>query len=67
MEIKNRLVVSPMVCNYCTDEGGATERFYAYHEEKAKGSWGLIITENYAIARKDGDSTIWHACMTTKL
>ncbi|MEI6100625.1 MAG: FAD-dependent oxidoreductase [Eubacteriales bacterium] len=49
MEVKNRLVVSPMVCNYCTTEGEATEQFMAYHEEKAKGGWGLIITENYAI------------------
>lgn len=49
MEVKNRLVVSPMVCNYCTVNGEATDRFIAYHEEKAKGGWGLIITENYAI------------------
>ena len=49
MEIKNRLAVSPMVCNYCTAEGEATERFIAYHEEKAKGGFGLIITENFAI------------------
>jgi 2,4-dienoyl-CoA reductase-like NADH-dependent reductase (Old Yellow Enzyme family)/thioredoxin reductase len=49
MEIKNRLAVSPMVCNYCEKNGNATERFIAYHEEKARGGWGLIITENYAI------------------
>lgn len=49
IEVKNRLAVSPMVCNYCTADGIATERFIAYHEEKAKGGWGLIITENYAI------------------
>ena len=30
-------------------EGTATDRFIAYHEEKAKGGWGLIITENYAV------------------
>src|SRR5271157_1147057 len=49
MEIKNRLAVSPMVCNYCEKSGKATERFIAYHEEKAKGGWGLLFTENYAI------------------
>ncbi|MDR1621960.1 MAG: FAD-dependent oxidoreductase, partial [Synergistaceae bacterium] len=49
MELKNRLVVSPMVCNFCDENGEATERFIAYHTEKAKGGWGLIITENYAI------------------
>ena len=49
MKIPNRLAVSPMVCNYCEKSGKATERFIAYHEEKAKGGWGLLLTENYAI------------------
>ncbi len=46
---KNRFVVSPMVVNYCTTDGQATETYIAYHEERAKGGWGLIITEDYAI------------------
>jgi 2,4-dienoyl-CoA reductase-like NADH-dependent reductase (Old Yellow Enzyme family)/thioredoxin reductase len=49
MEIKNRLAVSPMVTNYCEKDGTATERYIAYHVEKAKGGWGLILTENHAI------------------
>jgi len=48
--IKNRLMVPAMVTNLCTDEGMATEAFIAYHETKAHGGWGLILTENYAIA-----------------
>ncbi|MCL2610561.1 MAG: NADH:flavin oxidoreductase, partial [Defluviitaleaceae bacterium] len=47
--IKNRLVVPAMVANYCNEDGTATERYIAYHEEKARGGWGLIITEDYAI------------------
>ncbi len=47
--IKNRFVVPAMVANYCTDDGFATEQYIAYHETKAKGGWGLIITEDYAI------------------
>ncbi|URZ17804.1 hypothetical protein [Clostridium felsineum] len=47
--IKNRLVVPAMVTNYCESDGTATERFIAYHEAKAKGGFGLIITEDYAI------------------
>ncbi|MDS0524281.1 FAD-dependent oxidoreductase [Clostridium sp. SHJSY1] len=47
--IKNRIVVPAMVTNYCTSEGKATDRFIAYHEAKAKGGFGLIITEDYAI------------------
>ena len=48
-EIKNRLAVTAMVTNYCDEDGNATERYICYHEEKAKGGWGLIITEDYAI------------------
>lgn len=48
LELKNRIVVSAMVTNYCTPDGNATEKFIAYHEHKAKGGWGLIITEDYA-------------------
>lgn len=44
MELKNRMVVSAMVTNYCSEDGMATEKFIAYHEHKAKGGWGLIIT-----------------------
>ena len=50
-EIPNRLVVTAMVTNFCDDEGKATERWIRYHEEKAKGGWGLIITEDFAINR----------------
>ena len=49
VEIKNRFIVSPMVMNCCNEDGTATERFIAYHEEKAKGGWGLIVTEDYAV------------------
>lgn len=54
LELKNRLVVSAMVTNYCNPDGTATEKFIAYHEHKAKGSWGLIITEDYVVAPKAG-------------
>ena len=49
MELKNRLIVPAMVTNTCTPEGMPTERFIQYHEEKARGGWGLIITEDYAV------------------
>ena len=50
-EIPNRFYVSAMVTNYCDDDGLATERWIRYHEEKAKGGFGLIITEDFAINR----------------
>jgi 2,4-dienoyl-CoA reductase-like NADH-dependent reductase (Old Yellow Enzyme family)/thioredoxin reductase len=48
-EIPNRLVVPAMVTNYNNEDGTITERYIRYHEEKAKGGWGLIITEDYAV------------------
>ena len=47
--IPNRLVVPAMVTNFCTEDGMITDRFVLYLEEKAKGGWGLIITEDYAV------------------
>ena len=49
VDIKNRFIVSAMVMNCCTEDGKATEKYIAYHEEKAKGGWGLIVTEDYAV------------------
>ncbi len=49
IKLKNRLVVAPMVTVYCDQDGMATERFIAYHEVKAKGGWGMIIVEDYAV------------------
>jgi len=48
-EIPNRTVVPAMVANMCPDNGLASEQYIRYHEEKAKGGWGLIITEDYRI------------------
>lgn len=49
VEIPNRLVVPAMVTNYCTPNGFLTERYMEYMEEKARGGWGLLITEDYAV------------------
>ena len=48
--IKNRFTVPAMVTDYCNEDGTATEKYIAYHEEKAKGGWGLIITEDYNVS-----------------
>lgn len=53
-EIPNRLVVPAMVANMCPDEGKASEQYIRYHEEKAKGGWGLIITEDYRVNENAG-------------
>ena len=53
-EIRNRFVVSAM-CSYIPEVGGkSNEKFYAYHEHKAKGGYGLIVTEDYWVTPTAG-------------
>ena len=47
--LKNRCVVNPLLTNFCEEDGTCTERFAAYHEAKAKGGFGMIVTENVAV------------------
>lgn len=54
LTIPNRMVVSAMVTNYANEDGTTTEKYIAYHEEKARGGWGLVITENYTVTRDGG-------------
>lgn len=58
MQLKNRLVVPAMVALYTNPDGTASERFIAYHEHKAQGGWGLIITEDYIIAPQVGGFSV---------
>lgn len=51
MELKNRLVVPAMSTLFANQDGSCTEKFIAYHEAKAKGGWGLIITEYYGVLK----------------
>ena len=48
-EIKNRFAVTAMLTGYCNADGTATEQYIRYHEARAKGGFGLIITEDYRI------------------
>ena len=47
--LKNRCVVTPMLMNFCEEDGTCTERYAAYMEAKAKGGYGMICTENIAV------------------
>ena len=44
-EIKNRIVMSPMLMGFGQFDGCVTEQLMDYYEERAKGGTGLIITE----------------------
>lgn len=45
VEIKNRIVMAPMLMGFGQFNGDATEKMMNYYEERAKGGTGLIITE----------------------
>jgi 2,4-dienoyl-CoA reductase-like NADH-dependent reductase (Old Yellow Enzyme family)/thioredoxin reductase len=49
LEIKNRLIVPPMLTEFAAADGSLTERYIRYYEEKAKGGWGLIICEDTSV------------------
>ena len=45
MQLKNRMVMSPMTTAYCNDDQTPNERLIRYFEERAKGGIGLITLE----------------------
>jgi len=45
LEIKNRLVMSPMATNFATIDGQVTRELIDHYLERAKGGIGLIIVE----------------------
>lgn len=53
VELKNRIVMSPMATHFADEIGALTERQINYYCERAKGGSGLIITESCCV-RDDG-------------
>lgn len=49
LELKNRFAIPSMIVNLGDDEGNVTERAIRYYEKRAKGGFGLIMTEAVAI------------------
>lgn len=45
MEVKNRIIGSPMERNYCTAEGRVTQRYIDYMAARARGGVGMMYTE----------------------
>ncbi|WP_366028361.1 FAD-dependent oxidoreductase [Rhodoferax sp.] len=45
MEVRNRIIGSPMERNYCTAEGRITQRYIDYMEARARGGVGMMYTE----------------------
>lgn len=54
LKLKNRLVVPAMATMYANPDGTSSDRLIEYHETKARGGWGLIITEDFRISEDTG-------------
>lgn len=55
-EIKNRIVLPPMLMGFAALDGTPTEQLMDYYEERAKGGTGLIMTEITRINDKTGSA-----------
>lgn len=55
-EIKNRIVLPPMLMGFAALDGKPTEQLMDYYEERAKGGAGLIMTEITRINDKTGSA-----------
>ena len=52
MELKNRVVMPPMVTRYASDDGFVTDRNKNYYEARARGGVGLVIVEATYVHRQ---------------
>ena len=55
-ELKNRVVLAPMLMGFGQFDGTPTEKLMDYYEERAKGGTGLIITEITRVNDKTGSA-----------
>ncbi|BAF58448.1 MAG: FAD-dependent oxidoreductase [Pelotomaculum sp.] len=49
VELRNRIVMPPMVTNFGYADNTVSGRLVAYHAARAKGGFGLNIVENFAV------------------
>lgn len=63
LELKNRLTTVAMEGVYCEQDGTVTDRHIAYVEARAKGGWGLIISEACSVSQQGTGFTY---CTTLK-
>ncbi len=49
IETKNRIVFSPIECNFATEDGFVSNKNLRHYEERARGGTGIIIVEATSI------------------
>ena len=63
-EIKNRVVMPPMLMGFGQFDGTPTEKLMDYYEERAKGGAGLIMTEITRVNDKTGSAAFAQLAMS---
>ena len=63
-EIKNRIVMPPMLMGFGRFDGTPTEKLMDYYEERAKGGAGLIMTEITRVNDKTGSAAFAQLAMS---
>ena len=63
LEVKNRLAVPPMGSGFAADGGGVSDRLIKYHEQRARGGFGMIIVEVTAIDGERGLGSGHQLCL----
>ena len=46
LQLKNRIIMAPMLTRYTTEDGGITDQMIDYYVERARGGCGLITVES---------------------
>ncbi len=54
--VKNRIMATAHLTHMASTDGFPTERQIAYHEERARGGLGLMVTESMAVAPNSAQS-----------
>jgi 2,4-dienoyl-CoA reductase-like NADH-dependent reductase (Old Yellow Enzyme family) len=55
LELRNRLIMPPMVTFLANESGAVTQRMIDYYAERARGGVGLITVESAYVLEKDRD------------
>ena len=55
VEVRNRIVMPPMITFLASESGAVTQRMIDYYAERARGGVGLIIIESAYVLEEDRD------------
>ena len=58
LKIKNRIVMAPMISNLGNPDGSTNENHISYLEARAKGGFGLIITEYTFVSNRNSRGSV---------